>query len=145
MEIFDISSAVKMRILQLKEEGAIEDFDITENLTEYFKKHMQDKTFVGWIAVNNEKIIATSGMSFIEKPPYFGNPTGKIGLLSSMYTVEEYRRKGIAKKLLGMVVNEAKEYGCKTVYITASKQGSLLYEKCDFKRNENFFQIDIIN
>ena len=30
-------------------------------------------------------------MSFVEKPPYFGCPSGKIGLLSSMFTDPEYK------------------------------------------------------
>lgn len=143
MEMSDIPTVVKLRILQLKEEGATEDFDITQNLTDYFRNHIQDSTFVSYLAIDNDKIIATSGMSFVEKPPYFSNPTGKIGLLSGMYTLKEYRRKGIAKKLLEMVINEAKEYGCGTVYITSSQQGSSLYENCGFKRNNNFFQIII--
>lgn len=141
----DIPSITELRILQLKEEGASENFDITTNLNDYFKKHLQDGTFVGWAALDNDEIIATSGMSFIEKPPYYSNPTGKIGILSSMFTIKEYRRKGVAKKLLEMVINEAKEYGCGTIYIMASQQGALLYESCGFKRNENFFQLKFLN
>ena len=68
-----------------------------------------------------EKIIGTSGMSFIEKPPYFGCPSGKIGPLSSMFTDPDYRRMGIAKELLHRVVEEAREYGCGTIQITASR------------------------
>lgn len=51
----------------------------------------------------------TIEMLFVEKPPYYSNPTCKIGLLSSVYTLMEYRRNGIAKQLLSNVVNEAKE------------------------------------
>lgn len=49
---------------------------------DYYKKHMADGTFVSWLALDNDKIIGTSGMSFVEKPPYFGCPCGKVGLLS---------------------------------------------------------------
>ncbi len=143
MEIMDIPSVVKLRILQLKEEGATEDFDLTSNLSDYYLNHIKDKSFVGWLAIHDTIIIGTSGMSFSQKPPYYANPSGKIGLLSCMYTVEEFRRKGIGKNLLEKVINEAKEYGCGTVYITASKQGALLYENCGFQRNDNFFQLKL--
>jgi hypothetical protein len=33
---------------------------------------MADGTFVSWLAVDGDKIIDTSGMSFVEKPPYYG-------------------------------------------------------------------------
>ena len=68
----------------------------------------------------------------------FGCPSGRIGLLSSMFTNPNYRRKGIAKELLSRVVNEAKEYGCGTVQITASDMGVKLYTDFGFKHNDNF-------
>lgn len=34
--------------------------------------------------------------------------SGKMGLLSSMFTDPEYRRRGIAKELLSRVVDEAR-------------------------------------
>ena len=101
---------------------------------------MADGTFVSWLALDGEQIIGTSGMSFVEKPPYFGCPSGKIGLLSSMFTDKEYRRKGIARELLSRVVNEAREYGCGTVQITASDMGVKLYTAFVFTHNNNFMQ-----
>ena len=77
---------IEMRINQLREEGAKEDIDLKPALKDYYKRHMTDGTFVSWIAVDGSKIIGTSGMSFVEKPPYFGCPSGKMGLLSSMFT-----------------------------------------------------------
>lgn len=103
-------------------------------------RHMNDGTFVSWVAVDDGKIIATSGISFVEKPPYFGCPSGKIGLLSSMYTNPNYRWKGIAKELLSRVVNEAKEYGCGVIQITASDMGVKLYTAYGFVHNGNFMQ-----
>ena len=64
-------------------------------------------------------------MSYVEKPPYYSNPTGKIGLRSSMYTNPAYRRQGIARKLLDHVVEEARPYGCGAVWISASAMGVL--------------------
>lgn len=131
---------IKMRIEQLREEGATEDIDLVPALKSYYQRHMADGTFISWLAVNNGKIIGTSGMSIVEKPPYFGCPTGKIGLLSSMFTDKSYRRMGIAKELLSRVVNEAKEQGCGTVQITASDMGVLLYSDFGFVKNGNFMQ-----
>ena len=76
---------------------------------------MADGTFISWLAVDSGRIAATSGISIVEKPPYFGCPSAKIGLLSSMYTDPAYRRMGIAKQLLSRVVKEAKNRGCGVV------------------------------
>lgn len=136
----DIDTFIEMRINQLREEGASEDFDLRPALYDYYKRHMADGTFVSWLAVDGDKIVGTSGMSFVEKPPYFGCPSGRIGLLSSMYTDNNYRRQGIAKMLLSKVIDEARTYGCGTVQITASDMGVLLYTDFGFEKNGNFMQ-----
>ena len=91
----ELDTFIEMRINQLREEGAKEDIDLKPALKDYYNRHMADGTFVSWIALDGEKIIGTSGMSFVEKPPYFGCPSGKMGLLSSMFTNPNYRRMGI--------------------------------------------------
>ena len=91
----ELDTFIEMRINQLREEGAKEDIDLKPALKDYYNRHMADGTFVFWIALDGEKIIGTSGMSFVEKPPYFGCPSGKMGLLSSMFTNPNYRRMGI--------------------------------------------------
>ena len=100
----DLETFINMRITQLREEGATEKLNLIPALMDYYHRHMADGTFVSWLAVDGDKIIGTSGMSFVEKPPYFSCPSGKIGLLSSMYTDPDYRRRGIAKELLRRVV-----------------------------------------
>lgn len=134
----ELDTFIQMRIKQLREEGATEDIDLVPALNAYYKKHMEDGTFVSWLAMDGDKIIGTSGMSFVEKPPYFGCPSGRVGLLSSMFTDPDYRRKGIVRELLSRVVNEAKEYGCGTVQITASDMGVKLYTDFGFEHNGNF-------
>ena len=136
----DVDTFISMRIKQLREEGATEDIDLIPALKDYYGRHMADGTFVSWLAVDGEKIVGTSGMSFVEKPPYFSCPTGRIGLLSSMFTDPSYRRMGIAKELLSRVVDEARKYGCGSVQITASDMGVLLYTDFGFVKNGNFMQ-----
>ena len=136
----DLDIFIQMRITQLREEGAKEDFYLVPALKDYYKRHMADETFVSWLALDGDKIIGTSGMSFVEKPPYFGCPSGRLGLLSSMFTNPNYRRKGIAKELLHRVVEEARAYGCGAVQITASDMGVKLYTAYGFVHNGNFMQ-----
>ena len=136
----DLEAFITMRIAQLREEGATEQVDLVPALEDYYHRHLADRTFVSWLALDGDRIIGTSGMSFVEKPPYFSCPSGRIGLLSSMYTDPGYRRKGIARELLGRVVEEARAYNCGAVQITASDMGVLLYTNFGFVKNGNFMQ-----
>ena len=137
----DLDTFIRMRIAQLREEGAKEDIDLRPALMDYYGRHLADGTFVSWLALDGDVIVGTSGMSFVEKPPYFGCPNGKIGLLSSMYTDPAYRRRGIARELLRRITEEARAFGCGAVQITASDMGVLLYTDFGFQKNPNFMQL----
>ena len=139
----DLEVFIEMRITQLREEGAKDDIDLRPALNDYYRRHLNDGTFVSWLALDDEKIVGTSGMSFVEKPPYFGCPSGKIGLISSMYTDPSYRRRGIAKDLLTKVMDDARKYGCGAIQITASDMGVKLYTACGFVHNGNFMQYNL--
>lgn len=142
----ELDQIIEMRIDQLTEEYTSEGKTVPENvnlkksLMDFYTKNMAAGTYVSWLAFDGDKIVGTSGMSFAEKPPYFTCPTGRLGILSSMYTDPDYRRMGIATQLLDRVVKEAKDYGCGTIYITASNMGVKLYEAYGFKHNGNFMQ-----
>ncbi len=142
----ELSMVVKLRIAQLTDEyiaaGKVvpKDVDLEPSLMDFYKRNMAAGTYVSWLALDGDKIVGTSGMSFAEKPPYFTCPSGKLGILSSMYTDPNYRRMGIATQLLDRVVKEAENYGCGTIYITASDMGVKLYEAYGFKHNGNFLQ-----
>ena len=145
----ELETFVEMRIKQLTEEYESAGKEIPANvnlksaLFDYYHNHMADGTFVSWLAMDGDTIIGTSGMSFVEKPPYFTCLSGKLGLLSSMYTNPEYRRMGIAKELLDRVVDEARDYGCGAVHITASDMGVKLYTAYGFKHNGNFMMYNL--
>ncbi|MBR3469789.1 MAG: GNAT family N-acetyltransferase [Lachnospiraceae bacterium] len=140
----DLDTFIGIRITQLTEEYTVEGREVPKNVDlvaahqDFYHRHMADGTFVSWLALDGDKIIGTSGMSFVEKPPYFTCPTGRIGLLSSMFTNPDYRRMGIAKDLLDHVVDEAKDYGCGAVWITASNMGVKLYTAYGFEHNGNY-------
>lgn len=136
----DMDTFIKMRIQQLQEEGAEPVLDLSSELRSYYTRHLEDQTFSAWLAVDEEAIVGTCGLSVVEKPPYYANPTGRIGLLSSVYTLKSHRRRGIARGLLEHIMDEANSAGCGAVQITAPDMGTLLYADYGFKRNENFMQ-----
>ncbi len=142
-EAADAAELARLREYQLKEECAEVNRDLYETLKRYFEECIEDGSFISWVATDGDEIVATSGLSFVRKPPYYANPTGKIGILSSMYTKPEYRRRGYSKKLLDLQIEEAKAYGCGKVQLTASPMGMLLYQDYGFTENKNFVQLFI--
>lgn len=142
-EVEDIPTLVGTRITQLEEEGAQRTCDIRPELHSYYARHLQDDTFISWLAQRGDEVVATSGISIVEKPPYFGCPSGRIGLISGMYTKPEYRRQGIARDLFCRALDDAKEKGCGMAHITASDAGVPLYQSVGFTHNANFLQLPL--
>ncbi len=139
----EVPAFIELRIAQLLEEGASETLDLHPALSDYCARHLADKSFASWLALDDGRIVATSGISVVEKPPYFGCPTGRIALVSSMYTEPAYRRQGVARDLLCRVLDEARACGCGVAQIKASDAGVPLYQALGFSRNYNFFQVEL--
>ena len=139
----DVETFIELRVAQLLEEGACETRDLRPALRDHYARHLADGTFVSWLARQDGAIVATSGLSIVEKPPYFGCPTGRIGLVSSMYTTPRLRRGGVARDLVCRIVEEARARGCGVVQISASDAGVPLYESVGFTRNANFRQLTL--
>ena len=89
-----IETFARLRIRQLIEEGATGDEDLLPALLDYYGRHLPDGSFAAYLAVDGEWIVGTGAVSIVEKPAWFGCPTGRIGLISSMYTDGGYRHRG---------------------------------------------------
>jgi len=136
----DIDELIEFRIHFLKE---IQDYPSDEeietfinSLKDFFLEKMKSNEFVAWLAESNKNIIATSGLSFLQKPPHFINMTGKFAYIMNMYTRPEWRRKGIASKLLERLFEEIKQNGIQSVVLHATPTGRPLYEKYGFRDND---------
>ena len=136
----DLPAFIALRIRQLWEEGAKEQLDLAPALRDYYDRHLAEGTFAAFLALDGERVVGTGAASFVEKPPYFGCPTGRMALISSMYTDPAYRRRGIARHILSLVLDAARQYGCGVAQITASDKGVPLYADSGFSHNPNFMQ-----
>lgn len=143
LDINYIDEIIDLRLKQLKDEGAAETFDLKPNLFKFYTEQLIGDNFAIFGIIDNNKIIATGSLSFVYKPPYYNCPNGKIGLLSSMYVDDNYRRQGLATKMLDKIVEYTKENDCSLIHITASKMGELLYTKYGFIKKNNFMEYKI--
>jgi len=106
-----------------------------KSLKDFFLEKMKSNDFVAWLAESDYEIIATSGLSFLQKPPHFINLTGRFAYIMNMYTKPEWRRKGIGLALLEKLFEEIKKKGIQSVVLHATPAGRPLYEKYSFREN----------
>ena len=95
-----------------------------EAYLECMDAYLNKETEYGWyLCLNGEKIVA--GMGVIEND--FHDRKDLSPNVCAVYTEEEYRGKGIAGKLLDMVVEDMKSKGITPIYLVTDHTG--FYEK----------------
>lgn len=137
----DIPVLLDFRLAQLREEGAPSPEELAPAVEAFYTRHFADDAYAAVLAEDDGIPVGTGGISMAEKPPYPQCPTGRLALLSGMYTAPAARRQGVARAVLARLLEEARARGCGVVQITASAAGAKLYEAMGFQRHERFFQL----
>ncbi|MBR1599544.1 MAG: GNAT family N-acetyltransferase [Lachnospiraceae bacterium] len=82
---------------------------------------------------DGREIVGCCFLLVTEKPanPNFIN--GLTGTILNVYVKPEYRRQGIAKRMMDNLLNDAKAMGLDYVELKATEQGRLLYKSLGFE------------
>jgi ribosomal protein S18 acetylase RimI-like enzyme len=119
------------------------DSALGKSLGEYFSRTIAAGEYIGFLGILENEIIATSGTVFHHHPPSNRNPTGREAYIMNMYTAPEHRRRGIATRLLEMLIEQAKENLCGKISMHAQPQGRSIYVKAGFVGIETEMRLDL--
>lgn len=138
-----LETALKMRremlgIIYGKDESEFEG-EFTRLSAEYFTRG--DQTTV--LAFDGEKAVGCATICYITLMPTFDHPSGKRAHIMNVYTNENYRRRGIARKMVTTLLGEAKTRGVTYVSLDATENGRPLYLTLGFKENEENMGINL--
>jgi GNAT superfamily N-acetyltransferase len=125
----DIEALLRLRIQLLEASEA--GFDGA--LRAWPRTHLADGSFLAWIAEDAGTVVAASGLTVLDRPPYPGNATGLDGYVTNMYTLPAYRRRGLARQLLEFLIAHARQAGIKRLFLESSREGQPLYEEFGFR------------
>src|SRR5207248_90590 len=128
----DVDTLVEFRFRLLYEthfapEGA-DQAAVKSAFREYFETHIPSGEFIGWAAEVDGVAVATGGMVFWHKPPLDDDATGREAYIMNMYTLPEWRGKGIAGKLMDVLIEDARAAGIRRIRLHASEAGSRVYK-----------------
>ena len=128
----DIDNLVKLRLEYVKADyGGIDaetETTLRAQLNEYFPAHLGNDIF-GFFCFDGEKAVSMVILYIMDKPAFVTTPSGRTGTLLSVVTLPEYRRKGIAGKLVKMALEKAKQLGAEFVELQATATVRLCIRK----------------
>ena len=140
--ISDIKYLVQYRKQLLVETGEVFVNEIDNEFSDYFISSISDNSLISWLAVDREKIVATSGICFYQLPPTSRNPSGKNAYITNMYTLPEYRKQGIGSRLLQLAIDEAKMLKYKVIRLhAASAEAKSIYSKAGFNDTDGYMAL----
>lgn len=111
-------------------------YEYSEEMIENSRKYFEDGDQTTVLAMDGEKVIGCATMSYITIMPTFSHPTGKRAHLMNVYTMKEWQRRGIAKKMVLMLIEDAKRRGATEVSLDATEEGRPLYYNVGFKDSD---------
>lgn len=143
-QVGDINKLVDNRMdFEDKIKADVDKDSFREETRLFLKKHINDESVISYIAVENDEIIASSILCIYKTIPLPSCINGKIGLLLNVYTLEAYRRQGIAYKLLVKLFEEAKKIGVSKIELDYTDEGYPLYKKLGFKSCDRKMKLNI--
>ncbi len=132
----DIEDLVQLRIDYLKmDKGSLSENDekiIRAQSKIYFAKHIHLGDFVAFIAQIDGKIASAAFLVTQERPANPSFMTGVTGTLLNVITYPEYRKKGIASRVVQIIIKEAEDMGVSSIDLSSTEVGKTLYEKLGF-------------
>lgn len=123
-----LETVLKMRremlaIIYGKDEREFEG-EFTRLSSEYFTNG--DQTTV--LAFDGERSVGCATICYITLMPTFDHPMGKRAHIMNVYTNADYRRSGIARQMMGILLDKTKERGVTYVSLDATESGRPLYK-----------------
>jgi len=129
----DIELLMSSRLEMLKVVNNLPaDYEYSEEIVRESRDYFLNGDHITVLAIDDGKVIGCASMSFMWIMPTFSHPTGKRAHLMNVYTRSEYRRQGIARKMVNMLIDETWKRGATEISLDATTMGRPLYESLGF-------------
>ena len=123
-----------IRKLKISDCGQVVELLIKSFSNKYDNKintyNLSDPKSFTLVSVDNNKITGVASLYIINKL------TRNLGLIEDVAVHEDYRGKGIGKRLVKQLVEVAVEKKCDKTVLNTSEQNAKFYNKIGFQKNE---------
>jgi GNAT superfamily N-acetyltransferase len=138
----DVDAIAEHRARMFQDAGRLDD-DRAAAMIELLKPIMRPMLasgeYLGWLVVAKDgAIIGGAGVQMRNLLPRPETDVAREALVVNVYVEPEYRRQGLARRLMEAVLAWSREQGVERVSLHASTMGQPLYETLGFARSNEF-------
>jgi GNAT superfamily N-acetyltransferase len=139
----DIEQLIKMRFdftaeYQEIDPNLFESF--VEESNQFFEEAIETDRWVIWVAEDKNRIVSHTFLEIIDTVPRPGRKKSPYGYVTNVYTIPEYRSKGIGSMIMDELNKWSIDNGLTFLMVWPSETSIDFYEKNGFKRNEEIYE-----
>ena len=101
--------------------------------TELLRRGLMDGTYRGWLVESGGAVVAGGGVIVLEFQSHPIDPRPQRAWVVNMFTEEAHRRRGLARGLMGIMLDWCRAEGMRHLYLHASDGGRPLYQSLGFE------------
>jgi GNAT superfamily N-acetyltransferase len=110
-----------------------------EQLTPMLRSMLVSGEYHGWLAVAQDaRVVAGAGVQIRTLLPRPETDVEREALVVNMYVDPDYRRQGLARRLMEAILAWSREQGVERISLHASAMGRHLYESLGFVHSNEF-------
>ena len=125
MKIRELDNTDFSQVIEIWKRSFSNNFDKQINTS-----YLSDPSSITIVSVDNDTVTGVASLHVIKKL------TRTLGLIEDVAVNENYRGKGIGKKLVEKLIEIASEKSCDKTVLNSSEKNSEFYEKIGFEKNE---------
>jgi len=125
MKIRELENDDFRQVIEIWKKSFNNNFDKEINST-----YLTDPSSITLVSVDSNTVTGVASLHIIKKL------TRTLGLIEDVAVNENYRGKGIGKKLVEKLIGIASEKSCDKTVLNSSEKNSEFYEKIGFEKNE---------
>jgi GNAT superfamily N-acetyltransferase len=132
----DLSEILRQRRGMYEDMGFKDDAALSAMVSTcepYLTTALADGSFQSWLAVDGKRMVGGGAVLITPWPSHPYDLECRRATILNVYVYPEFRRKGIARRLMQTMIDWCREQGLAAVYLHSSKEGRPLYEALGFE------------
>ncbi len=114
-----------------RDEAALDAMVATSGV--YLEGALKDGSFRSWLAVRGDRVVGGGAVLVTPWPSHVFDAQCRRAIVLNVYVYPEFRRQGIARKIMDVILAWCRKEGFANVYLHASDEGRHLYETLGFE------------
>lgn len=139
----DLDTLIELRLAFSREVGNpnADKTPLAEATREYLARKMPAGEYRVWVAQQDDRIVGVGGLVFLERPPTSRNLSGLEAYITSMFTVPDCRRRGVATALLAEIMAFVRQTNARRTWLRATQAGKPIYDKAGFVSGPSYMEL----